>query len=312
MKSLPVWKALDENTLVAYEMNGAAAAALERLPGSPHRAGLDRHLLDEAPDLDHALAKPFDGFWMKSAYRIPLGRFPRSIASSPGNRRQHADHRDGGQLADHEPCGWGDGDPTGRPLDLAGIAWDGGRASHVSRSPSTMAPRGGRRNSAKTSGGSRSGPGNSRFENPGKGRMGVLVNATNAAGQTQVATAIFNPARLPSQRHAEADAPDRLRRPPCRVRLMKAACVAGLLLAPTLARAADEFAIKLKPGPGVEVVQTQCAACHSLDYILMNSPFPDAKLWSAEVTKMISAFGADIKPADAQAIADYLAKNYGS
>ena len=30
-----------------------AAAASQRLPGAPHRAGLDRHLLDEAPHLDH-------------------------------------------------------------------------------------------------------------------------------------------------------------------------------------------------------------------------------------------------------------------
>ena len=41
VKSIPVWKALDENTLIAYEMNGAAAAALQRLSGAPRscRAG---------------------------------------------------------------------------------------------------------------------------------------------------------------------------------------------------------------------------------------------------------------------------------
>lgn len=74
---------------------------------------------------------------------------------------------------------------------------------------------------------------------------------------------------------------------------------------------ADEFAIKLKPGPGAETVQNNCSACHSLDYILMNSPFPDAKVWSAEVAKMIAAFGAQINEADAKTIGDYLARNYG-
>ena len=41
VKSIPVWKAIEETTLIAYEMNGAAAAALERLPGAPRscRAG---------------------------------------------------------------------------------------------------------------------------------------------------------------------------------------------------------------------------------------------------------------------------------
>ena len=48
VKSLPVDVAHDENTLIAFEMNGDAAAALERLSGAAHRARLDRHVLGEA------------------------------------------------------------------------------------------------------------------------------------------------------------------------------------------------------------------------------------------------------------------------
>jgi len=59
-------------------------------------------------------------------------------------------------------------------------------------------------------------------------------------------------------------------------------------------------------------VEANCAACHSLDYIVMNSPYPSAALWDAEVTKMIKAFGAPIDDGDAKVIADYLKKNYGS
>jgi hypothetical protein len=44
----------------------------------------------------------------------------------------------------------------------------------------------------------------------------------------------------------------------------------------------------------------------------MNSPYPNAALWSAEVTKMISVYGAPIDEATAKSIAEYLAKNYGS
>jgi hypothetical protein len=44
----------------------------------------------------------------------------------------------------------------------------------------------------------------------------------------------------------------------------------------------------------------------------MNSPFLNAAQWTAEVTKMIKAFGAPISDDDAKAIADYLAKNYGT
>jgi sulfite dehydrogenase (cytochrome) subunit B len=75
---------------------------------------------------------------------------------------------------------------------------------------------------------------------------------------------------------------------------------------------AQEHQIELKSGPGLKEVENNCAACHSLAYIPMNSPFLNAAGWSAEVTKMIKAMGAPISDADAKAIADYLAKNYGA
>ena len=73
---------------------------------------------------------------------------------------------------------------------------------------------------------------------------------------------------------------------------------------------AQEQEIKLKQAPGIDKVEANCAACHTLAYIPMNSPFLDAKTWDAEVNKMIKAYGAPIEAADAKAIADYLAKNY--
>ncbi len=87
------------------------------------------------------------------------------------------------------------------------------------------------------------------------------------------------------------------------------ALVAALIASPAFAA---EQVIKLKQGPGLDKVEANCQACHNLAYIPMNSPFPNAALWDAEVTKMIKAFGAPIDEADAKAIADYLKKNYGS
>jgi mono/diheme cytochrome c family protein len=74
---------------------------------------------------------------------------------------------------------------------------------------------------------------------------------------------------------------------------------------------AGEEPVQLKRSAGVDKVETNCAVCHSLDYIEMNSPFLNAAGWDAEVTKMINAFGAPISPADAKIIADYLKANYG-
>ena len=87
------------------------------------------------------------------------------------------------------------------------------------------------------------------------------------------------------------------------------ALLAALLAVPAFA---DEQPIDLKKAPGLDVVEDNCAACHSLDYVQMNSPFLNAAGWDAEVHKMIALFGAPISDADAKAIADYLKANYGS
>lgn len=85
-----------------------------------------------------------------------------------------------------------------------------------------------------------------------------------------------------------------------------------LATAVAVAAAADETPLRLKKAEGLDKVEENCASCHSLDYVPMNSPFPNAAAWDATVTKMIKAFGAPISEADAKAIADYLKKNYGS
>ena len=92
------------------------------------------------------------------------------------------------------------------------------------------------------------------------------------------------------------------------MKALLAAFVIAVLASPALAQ--DEKVV-LKAGPGKEMVENACGACHSLDYIPMNSPFLDQAKWDATVKKMIGAFGASIEPAEVQAIVDYLAKNYG-
>jgi sulfite dehydrogenase (cytochrome) subunit B len=75
---------------------------------------------------------------------------------------------------------------------------------------------------------------------------------------------------------------------------------------------AQENPVPLKAGAGLEVVEKDCGACHSLDYPRINSPFLNRQGWEAEVNKMIKVFGAPIEPADTKIIIDYLAANYGA
>jgi len=93
---------------------------------------------------------------------------------------------------------------------------------------------------------------------------------------------------------------------------MRTIIAALTVLALSLPAAAEEKPIDLKKAPGLDKVEGNCGSCHTLDYILMNSPYPNAALWDAEVTKMIKVFGAPITDADAKEIAEYLKKNYGS
>jgi len=81
-----------------------------------------------------------------------------------------------------------------------------------------------------------------------------------------------------------------------------------LAAAPALAQ---ESQLRLRDGPGRQLVEANCVMCHSLDYIPMNSPFLDRKGWEASVNKMIKVMGAPIAEADAQKIVDYLAGQYG-
>jgi cytochrome c5 len=75
--------------------------------------------------------------------------------------------------------------------------------------------------------------------------------------------------------------------------------------------AAEENQIVLKDGPGKNLVATQCAMCHSLDYITMHAKILDRAGLEKTVGKMIKVMGAPIGNADKQIIIDYLARNYG-
>jgi len=98
--------------------------------------------------------------------------------------------------------------------------------------------------------------------------------------------------------------------------LFATAAIAGLVLAsanaaPVSYTLPDETAA-FKPGPNLEVVQNNCTACHSADYINTQPRGPKFKkdFWQAEVTKMIKVYGAPIDGADAAKIVDYLAATY--
>jgi cytochrome c5 len=87
------------------------------------------------------------------------------------------------------------------------------------------------------------------------------------------------------------------------------ACLIGGLAAPEVA--ADETAFVLPEGEGRERVQAMCSMCHSLDYIVINSPFQDRAAWEKTVRKMVNVMGAPLTDDDVAVIVNYLASHYG-
>jgi sulfite dehydrogenase (cytochrome) subunit B len=70
--------------------------------------------------------------------------------------------------------------------------------------------------------------------------------------------------------------------------------------------------VTLKPGTGQDAVSTSCAACHTLNYIRMNSVFLSPDAWKAEVTKMREGYGAPIDDDTASTIVKYLSATYAA
>jgi DMSO/TMAO reductase YedYZ molybdopterin-dependent catalytic subunit len=125
VKSLPMWKALDPDTLVAFEMNGEP---LSRWHGFPARLVVPgwtaTYWVKSLTDLT-VLDKPFDGFWMKTAYRLPRNLFGPSHFATQDNDQSSpiTDIRVNSAVTAPEP---GATLPVGRTTVIQGLAWDGG------------------------------------------------------------------------------------------------------------------------------------------------------------------------------------------
>jgi mono/diheme cytochrome c family protein len=94
--------------------------------------------------------------------------------------------------------------------------------------------------------------------------------------------------------------------------LAAAACLGGSASAAPISYTLPDETAAFKPGPNLEVVQNNCTACHSADYISTQPRGPKFQkdFWQAEVTKMIKVYGAPIDDADVGKIVDYLAAIY--
>lgn len=125
VKSLPMWKALDENTLIAFEMNGERLSRWNGFPARLVVPGWTATYWVKALTELSVLDRPFGGFWMKTAYRVPKGLFGES-----GFKTQDTEQnspitaiRVNSLIVDPPP---GTTLRAGTRAEVMGMAWDGG------------------------------------------------------------------------------------------------------------------------------------------------------------------------------------------
>jgi DMSO/TMAO reductase YedYZ molybdopterin-dependent catalytic subunit len=194
IKSLPIWKALEDTTMVAYEMNGGPLPHFNGFPARlivPGWTGTYwmKHLITVS-----ALTRPQGGFWMNPAYRSPARKFPvvaqflsqdtdttvpitemvvNSLITNPA---------DGGNVR------------VGDPVAVSGLAWDAGYGIHSVEISS---------DGGKTWSSAQLGEDLGRYAfrtwsynvTPrARGKVTVLARAANRIGQTQATQLTPNPA----------------------------------------------------------------------------------------------------------------------
>jgi DMSO/TMAO reductase YedYZ molybdopterin-dependent catalytic subunit len=190
IKSIPIWRAMNEATIIAYEMNGQA---LPHFNGFPARLVVPgwtgtywmKHLIHV-----EARTQPQGGFWMKPSYRIPVGQFPirdRFITQEDATSTPITEIVVNSLITSHRD------DAKIKPgkVTVSGLAWDGG---YGIRTVQVSTDGGNTWSTAKLGedfGKFAFRPWSFEF-NAKSGKNGVMVNATNMIGQTQTSRLLFN------------------------------------------------------------------------------------------------------------------------
>jgi DMSO/TMAO reductase YedYZ molybdopterin-dependent catalytic subunit len=192
VKSIPVEVAMDENTLIAFEMNGKPLPHWNGFPARLVVPGWTGTYWVKQLVSIKLVSAPEGNFWMSAAYRLPRGRFKTPSFKSQVKEANEpittmvvnsliTSLRNGQQIA------------RGKAIAVKGIAWDGG--SGIARVE--ISTDGAQWREARL--GRDLGRFSFRefsFDVPGRdrGALVVMARATSRAGETQVEQLIHNPA----------------------------------------------------------------------------------------------------------------------
>jgi len=194
IKSIPVWKAIEETTLVAYEMNGQPLPHFNGFPARIVVPGWTGTYWMKHVTSITAVTKPESGFWMNPAYRIPLGKFSLVARFTTQDTEVNTPITEmvvNSLITSHAQ---GASINVGAPVTVGGIAWDAGYGLRVVETSTD----GGKTWASATLG---EDLGRFAFRSftfsftpKARGKQTVMARATNKIGQTQTTELIHNPA----------------------------------------------------------------------------------------------------------------------
>ncbi|HJT07272.1 MAG TPA: molybdopterin-dependent oxidoreductase [Stellaceae bacterium] len=194
VKSIPLWKAMDENTIIATAMNGAPLPHFNGFPARLIVPGWTATYWMKHLTSVMVSSQPFDGFWVMSAYRIPTGKFPvvqhfetQVTAANEPITEMVVNSLIAAPAQDHKLR-------VGEAVEVKGVAWDAGYGIRRVEVTSDGGRTWREATLGKDHGRFAFRPWSYRFAAAKPGRYTILVRASNAIGQTQAEALIFNPA----------------------------------------------------------------------------------------------------------------------
>ncbi len=274
-RTVTVEKALDPDTLLAYEMNGQPLPDEHgfplRLIASGWAGDSWVKWLRHVEVLDHE----FEGFWMKTAYRHPTHHVEPGAAVDPSELAPVTDLNVKSVIA--TPGNWA---KPGR-VRISGTAWS--NSSPVSKVDISV-------DGGNTWKPAKLGRDQSRYAwrlwqldwQAPAGKHTLIARATNAAGQMQPLHEEWNPSGY----------------------LWNVAQPMEVVVS---GEEAPPAATSVHPGQQPPGYKTTCFTCH--DESMMTQQRLTPAQWDREVQKM-TGWGAQIKPEDRDAILKYLSDNF--
>lgn len=192
-KSIPLARAQDESTIVAFAMNGERLPHLNGFPARLVVPGWTATYWIKHLTTIEARTRPLDNFWMQKAYRVPKGLFATDLPFTTQENDKTAPIT---QILVNSLITnlVGDARVPAAGFEVAGIAWDGG---HGIRTVEVSLDRGRSWQPAGLGGDlGRFSFRGWRFAVPARepGAVTVMARATSNAGAVQVDRLVPNPA----------------------------------------------------------------------------------------------------------------------